>query len=137
MIKLKERYRGLYIVVVHGLYLLVTNDWHSLMPRVSFLVLAFRMFFFQVLSARAVDENCTIPDLSPLISNIINNDIYSCRWIESEENKFKELFKLEKVGKDKKDQDNVYKDRYVCSTLDNIHAHMRYNILPTSQSSRS
>lgn len=75
-------------------------------------VLAF--VIWQTLAARAVDERCAIPDISPLITSIIENNLYSRRWIERDQQNFTDLFKLEKVAKaSKKDGDNVYKDRYV------------------------
>ena len=66
----------------------------------------------QVLAARAADESCALPDLSPVISNIVNNTAYSSRWSDEDEKKFSELYKLEKNEKAAKGcGDNLYKDR--------------------------
>jgi len=65
-----------------------------------------------VLAARALDDTCHIPELSPMISNIVNSTAYSCRWIDRDQEEFSKLFTLETAAKTaKKNNDNVYKDR--------------------------
>ncbi|KAF6020788.1 XRCC5 [Bugula neritina] len=66
---------------------------------------------YQVLAARALDDTCHIPELSPMISNIVNSTAYSCRWIDRDQEEFSKLFTLETAAKTaKKNNDNVYKD---------------------------
>lgn len=66
----------------------------------------------QVLAAKAEDVECALPEISPSLSNLINNTTYTGRWTEAEQQQFSQLFKLEKNEKlSKESTSNEYKDR--------------------------